>query len=161
MDLSQLANLGEAISGFAVIGSVIFLAYELRASTKILKASKAAQSSEQWASFNQTTMQSTDVIGIIQKAFVEKSSLADFSIEEAIRFDAYCRAVMQLAEAEYFLFEAGIHPGDVYENRITNIRSWMKLPAWSDWWEREKSISMYSSDFINNLFPTQKVETKG
>jgi hypothetical protein len=79
-----------------------------------LKASKAAQSSEQWASFNQITMQNTDVIGIVQKAFVEKKSLADFSMEEAIRFDAYCRAVMQLAESEYFLFEAGIHPGDVY-----------------------------------------------
>ena len=86
MGLNQLANLGEAISGFAVIGSVIFLAYELRASTKILKASKAAQSSEQWASFNQITMQNTDVIGIVQKAFVEKKSLADFSMRGSNSF---------------------------------------------------------------------------
>ena len=153
MDLNQLANLGEAIGGFAVVGSLIYLAYELRTSTKTLKASKAAQSSESWSSFNATVMENDVLLDLVKRVHADKTPWEDLSIEEKLRLGFYCRSVMQRVEAEYFLYEAGIHPWDVYKNRITNVQSWMALPAWQTWWESEEPTKMFSADFVNTIFP--------
>lgn len=153
MELTQLANLGEAIGGFAVVGSLIYLAYELRTSTKTLKASKAAQSSEFWATFNETMMQNDMLLDLIRKVHVDKCKSEELSTAELLRLNFYCRSVLQRVEAEFFLYEAGIHPLGVYQNRLNNVRSWMKLPAWQNWWEREKMTPMFSQDFVSSLFP--------
>ena len=152
MDLVQLANLGEAIGGFAVVISVIYLAYELRTSTRVLRASKAAISSENWSSFNQAMLQDNVMLEITMKVWADKLPLNELETIEQFKFDYYCRAIMQLCEAEYLLCEQGIHAKDVYNNRITNVKRWMQLPAWSEWWEREQHASMYSDDFLQTIF---------
>jgi len=156
MRLDQLASLGEAIGGFAVVISLLYLGYELRTSTRTLRASKAAQSSESWSDFNASMLQNSDVLDLIRKIHVEKCELESLSMEERVRFSFYCRSIMQRCEAEYFLREAGIHPEAVYKNRIANVRSWMELPGWRSWWEREESTSMFSEDFVNSIFPKNK-----
>lgn len=156
MSLDQLANLGEAIGGIAVVLSLLYLGYELRANTRTLRASKAAQSSESWSDLNVSWSQDPAILDLVRKAHVEKCESESLSIEERIRWSFYCRSIMQRCEAEYFLKEAGIHPESVYNNRITNLRSWMELPAWRDWWEREEATSMFSQDFVNSVFPKNK-----
>lgn len=156
MDLNQLANLGEAVGGLAVVGSLIYVAYELRVGTRTLKASKAAESSESWSSFNETVMQNDVLIDLMIRIHSEKAEWEDLTIEERGRLSLFCRSVMQRVEAEYFLYEAGIHSRDVYLNRVTNVKSWMKLPAWQGWWEREAPTSMFSTAFINTIFSEPK-----
>ena len=157
MDLTQLANLGEAIGGLAVVGSLLYLGHEVRMGTRTLRASKAAQSSESWSSFNEAMAQDHDIIDLVNKVHVQHCPPESLSREELIRLSFYCRSIMQRAEAEYFLNKADIHPASVYNNRVANIRSWMQLPAWQHWWEREKLTSMFSQDFVDSVFPPDKL----
>ena len=50
MTLEQLANLGEFISGLAVIGSVIYLAIQIRQNTQSVKSSTLATNTSNWSS---------------------------------------------------------------------------------------------------------------
>ena len=44
MDLTQLANLGEAIGGLAVVGSLLYLGHEVRMGTRTLRTLLTAYS---------------------------------------------------------------------------------------------------------------------
>ncbi len=63
---------------------------------------------------------------VIRKVWVDQASFEDLEALEILKFDFYCRAIMQLCEAEYLLFEKGIHAKDIYNNRITNVKRWME-----------------------------------
>jgi hypothetical protein len=129
MSLDQLANLGEAIGGFAVVLSLLYLGYELRTNTKTPRVSKAAQSSESRSDLNVSYSQDPAILDLVRRTHVEKCESGSLSMEERTRWSYYCGSIMQRCEAEYFLKEAGIHPESVYNNRIANVISWMELPA--------------------------------
>lgn len=154
MSLADLANLGEAVGGFAVVLTLLYLAYELRTSTKTMRASTASQASQSWASLNESMLHDTELIALTNKLFDKDYDSESLSKEEKARLSLFCRTMMQKAEAEYFLFEAGILPESIWGGRRDNIRRWFALPGWKDWWDGEKRYSGYTKEFISELFPS-------
>ena len=153
MNLADLANLGEAIGGFAVVLSLLYVAYELRTSTKTMRASTASQSSQSWSSLNESILHDPELIALTNILFSKEYDSESLTKVERARLSLFCRTVMQKAEAEYFLFEAGILTERIWKIRRINIRKWFMLPGWIEWWDSEKRLSGYTEEFISELFP--------
>ena len=152
MGLADLANLGEAVGGFAVVLSLLYLTYELRTSTKALKASTASQASQSWAALNESLVHDPELLALVDKFHSKDFQPSNFSKEELNRSALFCRVLMQKAESEYFLYESGIFPENIWEKRVSLFRRWFELPGWKWWWKKEKKYSAYTDEFLQNIF---------
>ena len=153
MNLTELANLGEAIGGFAVVFSLLYLAYELRISTKTTRASTASQSNQTWASMYESLLHDPELLALTNTLFKKEFESETLSNEDKGRLWLFCRTVMLKAEAEYFLFKAGILPDNIWEIRRAGYRRWFALPGWKEWWGYEEQYSTYTKEFISDLLP--------
>ena len=152
MGLADLANLGEAVGGFAVVLSLLYLTYELRTSTKALKASTASQASQSWAALNESVIHDPELLALIVKFNSEDFQPSNFSKEELYRSALFCRVLMQKFESEYFLYESGILAENIWNIRVSYFHRSFELPGWKWWWEKEKKISAYTDEFLQNVF---------
>ena len=155
MDLDQLGNIGDAIGGLAIIGTLLYVVIELRLNTRTARASAASQSNQDWASLNETIIADPELIKLGDKIFDSKCDVASLSPAEKSRANYLFRAIMQIMESQYFLHEAGVLPKSVWENRRVFQRSYLDLPAWRDWWEVEKLTPGYTKEFIENIESAQ------
>ena len=73
--------MAEVVGAIAVGLSLLYLAYEIRTNTKVLKANSAKETQLQWAVVNETLWQSPDRM-VIARAFDPQESTAAFSVEE-------------------------------------------------------------------------------
>jgi hypothetical protein len=68
MELDQLASIGEAPGGLAVLGSLIYLVFEVQRNTRTAQGAAAAQSIEAFSSINKMVVQQPDLAIPIQSA---------------------------------------------------------------------------------------------
>jgi len=150
MGLEELANLGELVGGLAVVVSVLYLAYELRANTNSVRAASAASSQDSLAVINEL-IASTPELALIASRTMAATSLEDLSEEERFRAASLLRANMQRFEAMFFRYEAGLLDARVWDVRRTWLSGFNQLPAVAEWWADERESSIYTPAFIEDL----------
>jgi hypothetical protein len=104
MTLSDLGNLGQFISSIVVIITLIYLAIQLRQSSKIARASLRQSLAEN--QFAQITLRATDPV--IRKAFRKASDSEELTQDEADALLAYAVAGIRQWEALYSQYEHGM-----------------------------------------------------
>lgn len=110
MNLEQLANLGEFVSGVAVIASLIYLAIQIRQNTQSVKSSTLATNTTNWSSM------------LINMASDEKSEAylngimgkEDISAVHFLQFVLIARAMLVSFETQYYQFQNGALDKDIY-----------------------------------------------
>jgi hypothetical protein len=120
MTVSELGSLGEAISEFAVVVSLLYVAYELRTNTRTMRATSAAQGQDSVAEFNEALATDAGVAELLAHA-AEQGTLESLTPEENFRVTLMLRAFAQRYESIYFRYEAGL-----LEERVWTVRrNWM------------------------------------
>lgn len=104
MTLSNLGNLGGFISGIAVIITLIYLAIQIRQSSKIARAALRQSLAEN--QFAQITLRATDPV--IRTAFRKASVSEELTEDEAAALFAYAIAGIRQWEALYSQYEHGM-----------------------------------------------------
>jgi len=104
MTLSDLGNLGGFISGIAVIITLIYLAIQIRQSSKIARAALRQSLAEN--QFAQITLRATDPV--IRTAFRKASVSEELTEDEAAALFAYAIAGIRQWEALYSQYEHGM-----------------------------------------------------
>ena len=150
MTLGELGSLGEAVSGFAVVVSLLYVAYELRTNTRTMRATSAAEGQESTAEFNQTLAADAELADLISRAG-EHGTLTSLSTGEAFRVALTMRALAQRYESIYFRYEAGLVEERVWAVRRNWIAGWLKTPMVAEWWSTDRQSSIYSEDFISEV----------
>src|SRR5512132_2586664 len=97
MTLSDLGNLGQFISSIVVIITLIYLAFQIRQSSDIARASLRQSLAEN--QFAQITLRATDPV--IRKAFRKASDSEELTQDEADALSAYAVAGIRQWEALY------------------------------------------------------------
>lgn len=150
MTLTELGNLGEAISGFAVVVSLLYVAYELRTNTRTLRATSAAEGQDSIAGFNEMLATHPDMTDLWARVAAQ-GTLENLSPEEALRVTVVLRALTQRYESMYFRYEAHLLEERVWKVRRDWLAGFLKTPAAAEWWNAERQSSLYTPDFIADL----------
>lgn len=138
MDLEQLANIGEFVSGLAVIASLIYLAVQIRQNTKTVKSSTLAANTEIW---------STMLLSLSDKDNVPAFTYGYFPVEQVdpskfTQFQLQCRAFFVSMEQQHYQYVHGTLDADTYEGYARSIcNTILAFPGFRVYWE------MYSDDF--------------
>lgn len=126
MSLEQLANLGEAIGGFAVIASLLIVAYQIRQNTKVGKAESARACEAAWSTLN------LEIISAVPPEMAHKvnsgQSIDSLSAEEFAHTQAALRSIWHLLASEYYLYRVGTLDPKVWERRTLWFRSYVAIP---------------------------------
>ena len=89
MTLEQLANLGEFISGIAVIASLVYLAMQIRQNTKTVKSSTLLGNTEIWSAML-LKMSEPENVGAYMYG---SSGYSDIRPKEFTQFFLQCRVL--------------------------------------------------------------------
>jgi hypothetical protein len=135
MTLEQFANLGEAIGGFAVIASLLIVAYQIHQNTRVGKAESARACEAAWSTLN------LDVISAIPPEMAHKvnsgHAVDSLSAEEFAHVQAGLRSIWHLLASEYYLYRAGVLDPKVWKRRTEWFRSYVAIPIVGYMFERD------------------------
>jgi hypothetical protein len=110
MDLEQLANLGEFISGIAVIASLIYLAIQIRQNTRSVRSSTLATNTANWSSMlvNLANDDQADAY------LAGTAGREDIGNKHFLQFLLIARAMLVSFETQYHQYLNGALDRDIY-----------------------------------------------
>ena len=116
MTFQDLANLGDAIGGFGVVVSLLYLAVQIRQNTRAVRSSSYHQAAEQTWNYCLAIAQDASLAEILAKR-IEGQTLAP---AEQIRLNISNQALIYGFENMLRLHEEGMIDPDVWRNFFEN-----------------------------------------
>jgi len=110
MTLQQLANLGEFVSGLAVIASLIFLAFQIRQNTKTVKSANLFGNIEIWSNMLLTISDAEHMSAYMYGA----SGLENIRPKEYTQFILQSRVLFVAFENQYYQYCNGSLDEETY-----------------------------------------------
>lgn len=126
MTLSDLGNLGAFISGIAVAITLMYLAIQIRLSSKIARASLRQALAEN--QFAQLTLRATDPV--IRTAFRKAAASEDLTIDEAAALLDYAVAGIRQWEALYSQYQHGMVDAEDWRTTRQIMLARFQLPIY-------------------------------
>ncbi len=149
MNLEQLANLGEFVSGVAVIASLIYLAIQIRQNTQSVKSSTLATNTTNWSSML-VNMASDDKSEAYLSGIMGKE---DISAAHFLQFVQIARAMLISFETQYYQCQSGALDKDIYLGYQRACTDQMLVfPGFQMVWEiTREGFSPAFSELVENL----------
>ena len=131
MDLSTLANLGEAIGGIAVVVSLFYLGYQIRSNTRTVKASNYNDLVSSSNEFNSAIIdQATAAIWV--------NGLDEFNglgAEDQARFSGVISLLFNACQRGYHLHRKGLIDDEMWESLAHTVEALLENKGAYQWWE--------------------------
>ena len=129
MNIIELGAIGELVGGVAVIGSLIYLALQVRGSAREQRAASMRESTREMASVIQ------DIAGSQERAEIWLKGMNDFDgleSAERLRFSGIVGHLLRLTEQLYYQSRGGgVEVWGGFENQLHDIAAY---PGFVDWW---------------------------
>ncbi len=146
MDLTQLANLGEFISGVAMLVTLAYLAVQIRQdaqSTRFL-AAQGMIAGQVEASF--LTATDSELAAIIRKG-VQSEEADSLTPQERHRFNSYLTGFYVQVDFAYHQHLAGQLAENVWNRMAQEIPLYFHAPGMARWWAQDKP--RFSPEFVD------------
>jgi hypothetical protein len=104
MSLSDLAAIGSFISGLAVLGSLIFVGFQLRQNTQAVRAGASQAHSNNWQQITMEVVESGDFARVWRLGLDGIECLTD---DERVRFYAFAGATLRFFEGAHVQWRHG------------------------------------------------------
>ena len=157
MNWEAIGALAESLGAIGVIGSVLYLAYEVRSNTKTMRAEAGTRAQMEWSKYNFAWSEHKDR-DALSTVFDPNKTLSDFSESERIGLTFTLRSFAQQVEAQYFQYEAGILNEEVWDAHLRAFAALISFPAAAEWWEGEKMMPIYTKSFLDRVAKVGKVD---
>ena len=152
LDWDAIGAIGEIIGAVAVVVSIAYLAAQIRANTRAMRATASFDATHSWAQSNDLAHQMSDeVILAHQRSYDPAASPDEFSEVERIRIALHIRSLFQKLEGQYYLYRYGFLEPDVWKKRSEWASGFIRLPVWQAWWQTEIEENVYSDAFIEAI----------
>ena len=155
MNLQSLSNLSEIISGIAVVITLIYLALQIRQSTRAVQTENYARALDRLSAMQSTMAQSADLSLLMSRG------LSDISRLSALEKTQFNWIMLEAFGAYEFMFHASETndiPDEVWQRWSLVIAYMMSFPGIQTWWKINPSPFMKSFtayvESINNKNPT-------
>ncbi|MGR8946681.1 MAG: hypothetical protein ACU84Q_01450 [Gammaproteobacteria bacterium] len=157
MNWDALGAAAESLGAIGVIGSVLYLAYEVRSNTKTLRAEASTRAQMEWSKFNFAWSEHKDR-DAMARVFDPNQLLSDFTESDRIAITFTLRSFAQQVEAQFFQYEAGILHEEVWHAHLNAFAALISFPAAAEWWRGEKVMPIYTKSFMDCVAAVGKVE---
>jgi hypothetical protein len=151
MTLEQLANIGEALGGMAVLVSLIYLIIELRRSTKTARSSNAWNSTVALAELCEVVADNPQLAELTMRSHSPDTNPEDLTPAEFSQIFFLLRSVLYKYEAQWFLWAEGSLSDEMWQNRRRWAKAFITLPVPARVWEMEMEQHQYTSKFVESI----------
>jgi len=138
----SLGNIGDFIGGFGVVGTVIYLAYQIRQNTA---STRSATYQAVVADVSEWTLR----IGLCPEStriFITGSeNLEDLSSEEVAQLNFLLASVIRHFENIHYQYITGAIDQDVWDGWSSRMLGVLGQPGVKAWWDSQKTV--FSNDF--------------
>lgn len=149
MSWDAIAAIGEVIGALAVVVSILYLAIQVRANTRIEKARASFDATHSWAATTDMLFQlPEETLHTITKAFDPECDPESLSEEQYQRMTFLWRAIGQKLEGQYYLYKYGFLEPDIWHKRSSILKGVIELPFGAVWWLGEIDAATFSDEFV-------------
>lgn len=131
IDLESLAYLGEVVGAAAVVASLLYLALQVRQSSKAQRTENYARALERVSAFQAVLSQDSDLARIFAKGVQDTSSLTGL---EKIRFTWSLYEAFGSFEFMFHTYKTDEIPEEVWKRWSQTIAWWLSFPGVQQWW---------------------------
>ena len=131
IDLQSLANLGEVIGAAAVVASLLYLALQVRQSSKAQRTENYARALERVSAFQALLSQDSDLARIFAKGVGDASKLTGL---EKIRFSWSLYEAFGSFEFMFHTYKTNEIPEEVWKRWSATAAWWLNYPGVQQWW---------------------------
>lgn len=124
--LQNLGNIGEFVAAIATIGTLVYLALQIRHNTEGLRVSSYNQLANELGRLLEAVYLNPEFAEIFRRGSTDPSMLSD---EERARFTAYLAAFYYSYENLFSLFERGKVEREMWENALENALPLFSRPG--------------------------------
>lgn len=152
MSLEQLSSIGELVGGIGVLATLLFLVFEIRNNSRILKANAKTAGMESFASYNELIATDPYLPPLIGK--VLRKGFGSLDTDEHFRVTAAIRALVQRMEAQYFQYTEGLVDPVFWSQRRIWLKGFLSNPGFIEWWELESRSAQVTDEFVLHINST-------
>jgi len=135
MTLEQAALVAEVVSGLAVVGSLIYVAYEIRQQSRLNRLTAANALAAQWSGLMESLHNNPEMAKIWLKGMLD---FDDLDAVSKLRFGAYFGRFLRNSEGLYLHLQDKSLDPMVWRGIERAIRDIISLPGSQQWWETRK-----------------------
>ena len=149
IDLEALANIGEVVGAAAVVASRLYLAVQVRQSTKAQRTENYARALDRVSSVQSMLSQDGEISRIFATGVQDTSTLAPM---EKIRFTWAVYEAFDAFEFMFYTYKNKEIPEDVWSRWSTTVAWWLSFPGVQTWWAcRPVLFSESFTAFVESL----------
>jgi hypothetical protein len=131
LSLETLANLGEFISGIAVVLSLVYLAFQVRQNTQSLRTENYGRALDRVATMQARLSGDPDLAAIFGSGLADTGAL---TLQQRIQFAWAFYEMFGAFEFMYHQSQAGALEAEVWERWSATLAWWISLPGVQSWW---------------------------
>ncbi len=157
MNWEAVGAAGEILGALGVIVSIIYLAAQINANTRTMRANAGFEASHSWATFNeQLAHVGDDELSGMMRVFSEPWD--SFSELERARVGLNMRALFQKLEGQYYLYRYDMLDEGIWSHRARWSAGLLRRPFFQTWWAIEKDQLVYSDEFVRALEAVEAID---
>jgi hypothetical protein len=131
MTIAELGNLGEFIAAIATLGTLIYLALQIRQNTASAKIN-ASQSI--MASLNEALHVASSTPQVARATILGQSDYDNLSEAEQAQFIVWIFSWFRVLEQAHFYYARGYLEDELWAGQVEHLRQLMKSPSVGEWW---------------------------
>ncbi len=144
MNWEAIGAIGEAVGAAAVVASLLYLAVQLRGSTRASTVQAKLESTRLMTDFLDLLIQSPELNELFLRG---REDIESLSSEEYYRYSNMSLKAFSYFSAGYFQFRNGTLAEDDWFELRAVVRFWLSGRGWRDWWQKTGCF-MYGPNFI-------------
>ena len=146
MNLTELADLGEFLGGFAVVVTLVYLAFQVRQNTRTIRAQSQLESARFWSEQNRAGALHPSMLRILEEGFADASRLDD---DEQRQFLWWIAHHIFMAEGFFHSFRAGLLSEESWKAHERVVAGILRCDAGRRWWR--SGVTPLSESFHAHL----------
>ena len=147
MNIQDLGAIGELIAAIATMGTLVYLALQVRANTRTSSSDNETEYQVRWNTMQDTMWGTTEMANIYLRGSLDMNSL---SPEEAIVFGNWLGKMVDVQRIGMRMHEKGLLKKDLYEAGNNAVVAFLKTPGARQWWKVSSHFYIHR-DFIDAL----------
>ena len=149
MDLESLAYLGEVIGAAAVVASLLYLAIQVRQSTRAQQTENYSRALERVSTMQGTLSQDNNLSRIFATGVEDASRLTTL---EKIRFTWALYEAFDAFEFMFYTYKNEEIPEEVWARWSDTVAWWLIFPGVQEWWaSRPVKFSDSFTEFVEAI----------
>ena len=147
MDIMQLGALGELVGGVAVIGSLIYVGFQIRQNTAVERAETHRSTV---AEFNHLALSvdTVEAAGLLRRAYAGFDALSG---EEQVVIHSYWGRLFFLGQQVNVLAARGVVDPELEHSINTALCAVLQAPGSDRWWRYVEASKLYSDEYVARL----------